>query len=213
MQEEIPKDTYFTIQNPTEGLYKDKGSKFLAYAYSVANEEEIKERQEELRKKHYDARHHCYAWILGMDGENFRANDDGEPNHSAGDPILNQIRSFELSDVLVVVVRYFGGTKLGVSGLIQAYKEATREALQIAEKREVVLNTKLTFHFDYEAMNEIMRTVKDLGLEVIEQDFRQSCILHCLVRNSLIPQLEGRLSYVPGLKNWELEDTSAEENS
>tara|TARA_R110002049_G_scaffold29412_2_gene99887 strand:+ start:273 stop:908 length:636 start_codon:yes stop_codon:yes gene_type:complete len=205
MQEEIPKDTYFTISDPTEGLYKDKGSKFLAYAFPVANEDDIKERLEELRKKHYDARHHCYAWILGMDAENFRANDDGEPNHSAGDPILNQIRSFELSDVLVVVVRYFGGTKLGVSGLIQAYKEATREALQIAEKREVVLKTKLSFHFEYEAMNEVMRIVKDLDLEVLEQDFRQSCKLYCLIRNALIPQLESRLSYIPGLNSWELD--------
>ncbi len=168
MQEENPQDTYYTIQTPTEGLYKDKGSKFIAYAFPVENEAEIKERLDELRKKHYDARHHCYGWILGIDAENFRANDDGEPNHSAGDPILNQIRSHELSDVLVIVVRYFGGTKLGVSGLIQAYKEATREALQIAEKREVILKTKLTFHFEYEAMNDIMRIVKDLEVEVKE---------------------------------------------
>src|SRR5690606_7725476 len=122
-------DGYRTIAQPAEGLYKEKGSKFIALAYPVYTEEEIKDRLAELRKKYYDARHHCYAYMLGADKSRYRANDDGEPNHSAGDPILGQIRSADLSNVLVVVVRYFGGTKLGVSGLITAYKTATADAL------------------------------------------------------------------------------------
>ncbi|MEQ9007162.1 MAG: YigZ family protein, partial [Ekhidna sp.] len=116
---------YHTIKEKSEGLYKEKGSKYLAFAYPVKSEVEIKEIQESLRKEYYDARHHCFAWVLGMDDQSYRANDDGEPAHSAGDPILGQIRSFELTNVLVVVIRYFGGTKLGVGGLINAYKTAT----------------------------------------------------------------------------------------
>ena len=120
---------FHTIKDSAEGLYKEKGSKFLAFAFPVTTEDEIKDCQEKIRKKYFDARHHCYAWILGADKSQLRANDDGEPNHSAGDPILGQIRSRDLTDVLVVVVRYFGGTKLGVSGLIQAYRAAAEDAL------------------------------------------------------------------------------------
>ena len=155
-------DTYYSIAGPAEGLYKEKGSKFLAFAYPVTSLDEIRERQEELRKQYYDARHHCYAYILGKDGEQWRANDDGEPNHSAGDPILGQIRSQELSDVLIVVIRYFGGTKLGVSGLIHAYKTAAAEALDNAEREEKILSTRCSFTFAYPDMNGVMKLVKDL---------------------------------------------------
>jgi len=116
-------DTYFTIKHESEGFYKEKGSKFLAFAYPVQDEAAVKERTSELKKVYYDARHHCYAYILGHDGEQYRASDDGEPNHSAGDPILGQIKSNNLTNTLIVVVRYFGGTKLGISGLINAYKK------------------------------------------------------------------------------------------
>ena len=147
-------NTYYTIESRTEGLYKEKGSKFLAFAFPVSSEEDIKKFQEELRTKYYDARHHCFAWVLGLDNQRWRANDDGEPAHSAGDPILGQIRSFELTNVLIVVIRYFGGTKLGVGGLINAYKTASEEALTQAKKVEVFETKHLTVKFSYEDMKE-----------------------------------------------------------
>jgi uncharacterized YigZ family protein len=197
-------DAYHTIAYATEGVYKEKGSRFLAFAIPVKSEEDIKENLNRIRNEYYDARHHCYAWILGKDGDHFRANDDGEPNHSAGDPILNTIRSFEFSDVLVVVVRYFGGIKLGVSGLITAYKEASKDALIKAESKEVILKSHIEFEFNYEAMNEIMRIVKDLDLDVVQQDFQLICKLECKIRLGQIEQLEQRLAYIPGLLNYHL---------
>ena len=146
------KDTYLTIKRTSEGIFKEKGSKFLAFAFPVENEEEIKGHIDELKKKYYDARHHCFAFILGPDGAHYRANDDGEPNHSAGDPILGQIRSRNLTDTLVVVVRYFGGTKLGVPGLINAYKAATADALDNNEVVEKIVTKALLLHFNYSEM-------------------------------------------------------------
>ncbi|WP_207435603.1 IMPACT family protein [Sabulibacter ruber] len=181
-------DTYRTIAAPVEGLYKEKGSKFIAKAYPVRSEEEIKEILVGLRKEYYDARHHCYAYLLGAARAIYRANDDGEPNHSAGDPILGQIKSMGLSNVLVVVIRYFGGIKLGVGGLIHAYKTATADALdqaQIIERHETTL---LTVQFSYEQMNDIMKVVKDLDLPVRQQDFGLDCRLTVEVRTSLAPQ-------------------------
>ena len=187
-------DTYRTIAAPSEGLYKEKGSKFIALAYPVASEEEIKEIYADLKKQYYDARHHCYAYILGADKSRYRANDDGEPNHSAGDPILGQIRSADLSNVLVVVVRYFGGTKLGVSGLITAYKTATADALAnatLVEKHETVL---LNVHFEYPQMNDVMSLVKEYELDVREQQFELDCRLTLEVRRMLQEEVIGRLS-------------------
>lgn len=130
-------DEYLTISKPSEGLFKDRGSKFLAFAYPVSSEDEIKEIQEHLRSEYHDARHHCYAYMLGKDKNVFRANDDGEPSSTAGKPILGQIKSYDLTNILIVVIRYFGGTKLGVSGLINAYKTAAEEALKNAK----IINT------------------------------------------------------------------------
>ncbi|GGK65461.1 YigZ family protein [Rufibacter glacialis] len=183
-------DTYRTIAGPTEGLYKEKGSKFIAKAYPVRSEEEVKEILQALRKEYFDARHHCYAYLLGADKATYRANDDGEPNHSAGDPILGQIRSAELSNVLVVVIRYFGGTKLGVGGLIYAYKTATAEALALAEVEERHETTFITVQFGYEQMNEVMKVVKDFDLPVRQQDFNVDCRLTVEVRTGLAPQIE-----------------------
>ncbi|RNI29594.1 YigZ family protein [Rufibacter immobilis] len=183
-------DTYRTIAAPVEGLYKEKGSKFISKAYPVRSEEEIKEILQALRKEYFDARHHCYAYLLGADRATYRANDDGEPNHSAGDPILGQIRSLGLSNVLVVVIRYFGGVKLGVGGLIHAYKTATTEALEQAQVEERHETTLLTVHFGYEQMNEVMKVVKDLDLPVRQQDFNLACRLTVEVRTSLAPQAE-----------------------
>lgn len=177
-------DTYKTIAAPSEGLYKEKGSKFLAFAYPVQTESKIKEHLESLRKQYYDARHHCYAYVLGPRQEVYRANDDGEPSATAGRPIHGQILSQGLTDVLVVVVRYFGGTKLGTSGLINAYKTATLDALQQAEVIEKIVMQRYRIRFPYEQMNQVMRIVKDLQLQVVEQQSDLQCVLVLAVRLS-----------------------------
>lgn len=163
--------SYITIQAPTEGLYKEKGSKFLAFAYPVSSEEEVKEHLRLLKKKYFDARHHGYAYILGPDAQTWRAFDDGEPNHSTGDPILGQIRSRKLTNVLVVVVRYFGGTKLGVGGLITAYRAAADDALSKAVLEECEVVTQFDISFAFTATPEIMKLIKDFDLKILEQEF------------------------------------------
>lgn len=169
--------SYRTIAGPVEGVFKEKGSKFLAFAFAVSSEDQIREHVVRLRKEYFDARHHCYAWMLGADKAKFRANDDGEPNHSAGDPILGQIRSLDLTNILVVVVRYFGGVKLGVGGLISAYKAAAEDALSkaIVDEREVVL--EMILQYSYDATPEAMRLIKDFDLHIIDQDFSEACRL------------------------------------
>ena len=169
------KYSFLTIQSETEGLYKEKGSKFLAFAYRVQSEVEIKEKIDGLKKKYYDARHHCFAWMLGAEKKAYRAFDDGEPNHSAGDPILGQIKSKDLTNVLIVVVRYFGGVKLGVGGLIGAYKAAAEHALNNATiiEKDVTTNSKLTYN--YTSTPEIMRLVKEFDLTILHQTFLEDC--------------------------------------
>ncbi len=169
--------SYHTITKTSEGLYKEKGSKFIAIASSVENEADVKACLESLRKQYYDARHHCYAYVIGEDYSQFRANDDGEPNHSAGDPILGQIRSKNLTNTLVVVIRYFGGTKLGVSGLIHAYKTAAEEALRENVIIKVAITDAVEITFDYESTNEVMRLVKDLDLKIVSQKYEADCSL------------------------------------
>ena len=193
-------DTYLTLSRISEGLYKEKGSKFLAFAYPVGDEEEVKEILEKLRKQYYDARHHCYAYILGKNQEQYRANDDGEPNHSAGDPILGQIRSKELTNTLIVVIRYFGGTKLGVGGLITAYKTAAAEAIENNEIIEAIVKKKVILEFDYLAMNDVMRLVKDLDLEIIDQSFDNTCNMHLLVREGVYEIFSIKISEIEQAK-------------
>jgi uncharacterized YigZ family protein len=171
----MPVFSYKTVDSPVEGIYKEKGSKFLAFGYPVNSEAEIKEKLTVLRKKYFDARHHCYAWMLGADKNHFRANDDGEPNHSAGDPILGQIRSAGLTDVLVVVVRYFGGVKLGVGGLITAYRTAAEDALSKAIIIEKDVAENLTLVCTYPSNPEVMRLVKEFDLRILEQNFGDEC--------------------------------------
>lgn len=192
-------DAYRTIAQPAEGLYKEKGSKFIALAYPVYSEEEIKETLAELRKQYYDARHHCYAYSLGADKSRYRANDDGEPNHSAGDPILGQMRSADLTNVLVVVVRYFGGTKLGVSGLINAYKTATAEALANATVVEAYETVLLQAQFEYPQMNDVMSLVKEYDLAVKEQDFALDCRITLEVRKALQEEITEKLKTSDGV--------------
>jgi uncharacterized YigZ family protein len=169
--------SYRTLGNTAEGSYKEKGSKFMAFAYPVVSESEIKDRLEGLRKKYFDARHHCFAYILGADKTRFRAFDDGEPNHSAGDPILGQIRSRDLTNVLVVVVRYFGGVKLGVGGLISAYKAAADDALNNAMIVVRDVTKAIALNYPYASTPEVMRLVKEFELTVGEQLFGDLCTM------------------------------------
>lgn len=169
--------SFKTISGPATGIYREKGSKFLAFAYPAGDESAIKKHLETLRKEYFDARHHCFAWVLGPGRDNVRAYDDGEPNHSAGDPILGQIRSRELTNVLVVVVRYFGGTKLGVGGLVHAYKTAAADALNQADIVEREITGSLTVTYDYASSAEVMKLVADFNLKILAQTFDESCSL------------------------------------
>jgi uncharacterized YigZ family protein len=197
---EKAEDIYLSIAQTSVGVYKEKGSKFLAFAFPVSSEEQIKSCLEKLRKEYFDARHHCYAYALGKDQKVFRANDDGEPNHSAGDPILGQIRSHQLSDILIVVVRYFGGVKLGVGGLITAYKTAAAEAITNAQIIEKIVTQTWQLHFKYEAMNEVMKLVKDLDLQVITQQFDLECSLTLEIRQSLLFSFEEKIGKIDGVE-------------
>jgi len=170
-------DLYRTIAKPSEGLYKEKGSKFLAMAYPLSTQEEIAQRLSELRKKYHDARHHCYAWRLGPEKKHYRVNDDGEPSGSAGKPILGQIQSRDLSDILIVVVRYFGGTLLGVGGLIRAYRAAASDALDRNHVLERKVYDRMKLDFGYERMNSVMKLIKDFELEFVDQKFDLDCSL------------------------------------
>ncbi len=174
--------SYHTIQAPATGIYKEKGSKFMAFAHPVSSEAAVKAVLAGLRKEYFDARHHCYAYVLGPEKNLYRASDDGEPNHSAGDPILGQIRSRQLTNVLVVVVRYFGGVKLGVGGLITAYKEAAADALQHAIIQEEEVTSLYTLTYDYAATPDVMKMVKDVDLEILNQSFDDRCQLQIRVR-------------------------------
>jgi uncharacterized YigZ family protein len=166
-----------TIQSETASVYKEKGSKFLGFAFPVRTEDEIRDRLVGLRKKYFDARHHCYGWMLGIDKKTFRAFDDGEPNHSAGDPILGQIRSKDVTNVLIVVVRYFGGVKLGVGGLISAYRTAAAVALDQAIIVEEELLGMMTISYPYESTPDVMRLIKDFRLNPKQEEFKDQCLI------------------------------------
>ena len=191
-------DTYKSIAAPSDGLYKELGSRFIASAWPVETEEEVKAVVDGLKKTYHDARHHCYAYRLGLDGGRFRANDDGEPSGSAGRPILGQIDSAGLSDVLVVVVRYFGGIKLGIPGLIRAYKSATADALTQAQAIEKVAGEHWRLDFDYLSMNAVMKAVKDLGLPQKDQQFGERCTMTVRVRLSSTEDFLARMSDING---------------
>ena len=189
-------DSYHTLAGPAEAIYKEKSSKFLAYAYPVESEEEIRTLLDALRKKYYDATHLCYAWRLGPHGETFRANDDGEPSGTAGKPILGQINSRELTDVLVIVVRYFGGIKLGTSGLIVAYRMAASLALDEAPVIEKTVDEDVAVAFEYPFMNDIMRIVKEESPEILEQSYDMDCLMRLRIRKSMMGKLRARLEKV-----------------
>lgn len=185
-------DTYLTLEGESAGEYKDKGSKFYSFAYNVQTVEQIKDILTLKRKEFYDARHVCYAYMLGYERSNFRANDDGEPSGTAGKPILGQINSAQLTDALVIVVRYFGGTLLGTSGLIQAYKAATIDAIANGEIEEKIVERLFVTEFSYESMNSVMRIVKDFQLSIVAQKQELSCTYTLSIRLSLIDTVQDR---------------------
>lgn len=182
-------DAFNTIEKESSGFFAEKGSKFHAFAYPVESEEQVKEIHQELKKKYYDARHHVYAFVIGPDKSTYRASDDGEPSNSSGMPVLGQIRSFDLTNVLIVVVRYFGGTKLGVPGLINAYKSAAKEALQNAKIVEKFVSAEATVIFNYDEMNFVMKTLTDYNADIIEQVFLENCKILFKIRLSLFDNL------------------------
>jgi uncharacterized YigZ family protein len=183
-------DTYKTISSASEEvLYKEKNSKFFGYAFPVSNEEEIKEHLDRLRKEHFSARHWCYAYQIGTEKIQYRANDDGEPNNSAGMPIYGQIQSFEVTNVLVVVVRYFGGVKLGVGGLISAYKTAAQMALENSEIVEQTINKFFTISFEYVHLNKVMRIIKEKNLQIVSQKMEMDCEIQISIRKKNVQNL------------------------
>ena len=191
-------DTYKTIEAPSEGLYKEKGSKFIALAFPASSEEQVKEVLDELRKSYHDARHHCYAYSLGARGDKWRMNDDGEPSGTAGKPIYGQLQSFEVTNILVVVIRYFGGTKLGVSGLINAYKTATHDALANAKVITKTVNDIFKLTFGYTVMNDIMRIIKETDVEIKSQNFDNVCSIVTSVRQKQVDEFLQRVKKVDG---------------
>ena len=188
-------DSYKSIEGPSEGLYKDLGSKFLAFAYPVETEEQAKEIIGTVKKEYFDARHHCFAYRVGPEGEKWRVNDDGEPSSTAGRPIYGQMLSAGLSDILIVVVRYFGGTKLGVPGLIKAYRSAAQDAIANSRIVEKLAEERAIVKFGYERMNDVMKILKEMGLVPERQSFDLECSLEVKVRLSLVKDFEERLKF------------------
>lgn len=193
---EVLKDTYLTITSPAEGEYTEKRSKFLSFAFHVETAEEVKAFVDEYKKKFYDARHVCYAYMLGNKRDVFRAVDDGEPSGTAGKPILGQINSHELTDILIIVVRYFGGIKLGTSGLIEAYRAAAAEVISNAVIEERTINTVVRVTYDYALMNQVMRVVKEEEPKIRLQDFQMMCVLELEIRNSKLETMLTKLRLI-----------------
>ncbi|MBO7540912.1 MAG: YigZ family protein [Bacteroidales bacterium] len=193
-------DTYKTIRYASQGVYKEKGSKFLAFAYPIATEAEAKARLEELRKQYFDARHHCYAYILGADKAAYRINDDGEPSSTAGKPIYGQLLSHDLTNIIIVVVRYFGGIKLGVPGLINAYRTAAKDAIDNAIIIEKNITEVYNLQFTYEQMNSVMKILKDEELPQCNQKFELDCSLDFSVRQSASTRVCDEILKLKGVK-------------
>lgn len=192
-------DSYLTISQPGKAEYSEKRSKFLAFAFPVTNTDEVKNLVQQYEKEYYDARHVCYAYMLGAERTAFRAVDNGEPSGTAGKPILGQINSAELSDILIIVVRYFGGVKLGTSGLINAYKIAAAEAIQNCEVIERTVDDLIDVHFEYPLMNSVMRVVKEESPTVLGQSYEADCIAHLRIRRGLTERLKKRFEDIRGV--------------
>ena len=189
-------DTYKTISFSSEGIYKDKGSKFLSFAIPINTADEAKEIVKQYQKKFFDARHVCYAWMLGTERTDFRTNDDGEPSGTAGKPILGQINSRNLTNILIIVIRYFGGVLLGTGGLVVAYKEATSDALNKAEIIERVMEQSYEIRFNYRLMNDVMKVIKDSEAQITHQQFDNECIMKISIRKSISESTFGKLKKI-----------------
>jgi len=192
-------DIYKTIKIASEGIYKEKGSKFLSFAIPVSNVDDVKEIVKNYRKVYYDARHVCYAYMLGAERNEWRANDDGEPSGTAGRPIMGQINSRELTDILVIVVRYFGGILLGTGGLVIAYKEATQDALNQTEVIEKTVDETISINFDYILMNDVMRVIKDTNASIDSQSYENKCIMNLSIRKQNSELLKSKLEKIIGI--------------
>ena len=192
-------DSYLTINRSSTGEYSEKRSKFLAFAFHVENTEEVKQLVQQYEKEYYDARHVCYAYVIGHLHDQFRAVDNGEPSGTAGKPILGQLTKYNLTNTLVIVVRYFGGIKLGTSGLTNAYKQATIVALDNAEIEERTVDEILNVSFEYPLMNDVMRVVKEMNPRVLSQQFEMNCLIVLQIRQSEAPQLKSRLELIRGV--------------
>ena len=191
-------DTYKTITQTSEGLYKEKMSKFLSFAVPCSSAQEALDIVKLYRNEYCDARHCCWAYMIGSERKEFRSNDDGEPSGTAGKPILGQINSFDLTNLVVIVVRYFGGIKLGASGLIEAYRTAAQEALSVAQIEERLIEEELQVAFEYPLMGDVMRIVKEEGATVLAQDFQLSCRLHLSLRRGQMPHMRQRFEDLYG---------------
>ncbi|MBQ9561146.1 MAG: YigZ family protein [Prevotella sp.] len=191
------RDTYLTVADTAEGYYTEKRSKFYAFVHHVETTDEVRALQQEYRKKYYDARHVCYAYRLGAEGETFRANDDGEPSSTAGKPILGALISADITNAVIFVIRYYGGVNLGTGGLIVAYREASQSAIESARMNDLIeerqVEEQITYTFSYPQMNAVMRIVKDMEPRIIAQDFQTTCSITLSIRRSLMPQLKARL--------------------
>ncbi|WP_165020634.1 IMPACT family protein [Dysgonomonas sp. ZJ279] len=193
-------DTFKTISDISKAIYTEKRSKFIAYAIPVSTVEEVKMTVDKYRKEYYDSRHVCWAYMLGADRDNFRSNDDGEPSGTAGKPILGQINSNDLTDILVVVIRYFGGIKLGTSGLIVAYREAAAEAIAESEIIEKTVDCIFAFAFEYPFMNDVMKIVKDLEPTIVKQEYDMDCLMILSIRKGKYKELVSKLEKVESLR-------------
>lgn len=191
---------YKTILKPSEGIYKEKGSKFLSFVVPINSAKEVKEIIDEYRKKYHDARHVCYAYMLGEERNEFRANDDGEPSGTAGRPILGQINSFELTNILIIVVRYFGGILLGTGGLITAYKEAAADAIKGGEIIEKTIEIPLSIHFKYELISEVTRLIKEFNLSVISQKFETECDITFSIPKESFEKIKDKFEKIYGVQ-------------
>ena len=192
-------DSFKTISSLSEGIYKEKGSKFLSFAIPVKDLAEIKPILDNYRKEYYDARHVCYAYMLGAERNEFRANDDGEPSGTAGRPILGQINSFELTNILVIVVRYFGGILLGTGGLITAYKEAAADAIRQAQIVDITVKNELIVRFDYVLMNDVMRIIKEYDAQIITQQFETACMIQISIPAKPAGAIQAKLEHIYGV--------------
>ena len=192
-------DIYKTILQTSEGFFKDRGSKFYAYAFTVINDDEIQEYRNQIRKKHHDARHHVYAYRIGAEKDKFYSSDDGEPANSSGPPILGQIRSSDLTNILIIVVRYFGGTKLGIPGLINAYKTAALDAINNSKIIKKTIGKEISISFNYQLMNNVMRILKNDDIEILNQEFTESCKIDIKIRKSKYEQIVNKLALLKNL--------------